>query len=132
MGGFRSNLFHGTAGSPQLQLPDNLADDTIASTSATENRAIRQQFLEAASTEETRHLVKELYRENATIGDGGTADAIRIQLSTGELVGGKDHTRKGRERLRQIEKLLSRFPNHPDRNLLEQLRDDLKDALGGA
>lgn len=64
--------------------------------------------------------------------DGGTADAIREQIRTGELVGGKDHIRKGRERLRQIEKILSRNPNHPDRALLEKLRDDLRDALGGA
>ena len=76
-------------------------------------------------------LVDELYRDGASVGDGGTADAIRKQLSTGELVGNRDHLIKGKERLRQIEKILSKNPNHPDREILEFLADDLKNALGG-
>lgn len=66
------------------------------------------------------------------MGDGGTADAIREQLRAGVMVGGKDHTRKGRERMRQIENILKRNPDHPDRELLKKLRDDLNNALGGA
>ena len=31
----------------------------------------------------------------------------------------------------QINRILRRNPDHPDRALLERLRDDLRDALGG-
>ena len=92
----------------------------------------RDELMETAITDQVKNLVNELYRPGAETGDGGTADAIREQIRTGNLVGGKDHIRKGRERLRQIEKLLAKSPDHPDRALLERLRDDLKDALGGA
>ena len=64
------------------------------------------------------------------VGDGGTADAIRAELASGEPVGGRSHVRKGRERLRQIERILRKSPNHPDRELLERLANDLRDALG--
>ena len=45
-------------------------------------------------------------------------------------MGGRDHIQKGRERLRQIEKILKQNPNHPDRQLLEKLKADLRSALG--
>lgn len=100
--------------------------------SSPEVGSARERLLDEATTDEARRIVKELYRPNAETGDGGTADAIREQLRTGEMVGGKDHIRKGRERPRQIEKILTINPDHPDRALLERLRDDLEDALGGA
>ena len=91
----------------------------------------RECLLANASTDVVKNIVIELYRSNAVVGDGGTADAIRKQIATGELVGERDHVRKGRERLRQIERILSKNPNHPNRALLEWLRSDLIDALGG-
>lgn len=96
------------------------------------DRSVRERLLGEAVTDEARRIVGQLYRPNAETGDGGTADAIREQLRTGEMVGGKDHTQKGRERIRQIERILARNPDHPDRALLQRLREDLKDALGGA
>lgn len=129
MGGFSSRLFYGTLGAPQLTLPES--DSVARPTSASTPQSRREELLERASTDEIRRLVKELYREGADVGDGGTADAIREELANGEPVGGKSHIRKGRERLRQIERMLQKNPNHPDRALLEELRDDLRDALEG-
>lgn len=82
-----------------------------------------------ATTDEARNIVSELYREGAGVGDGGTADAIREELTTDRPVGGRSHVRKGKERLRQIDCILRRNPDHPDRGLLERLADDLRDAL---
>jgi filamentous hemagglutinin len=62
---------------------------------------------------------------------GGTADAIREELATGNPTGGRSHIQKGKERLRQIERMLEKYPEHADRALLERLRDDLQDALEG-
>lgn len=110
---------------------DATIPDVAKSSSLKQNQSSREQLLADASTDVVKSIVKELYRLNAAIGDGGTADAIRKQIATGELVGGRDHIRKGRERLRQIERILSKNPNHPDRALLERLRNNLLDALGG-
>ncbi|MDO4501674.1 MAG: hypothetical protein Q4D06_00680 [Coriobacteriia bacterium] len=106
--------------------PDNTTSEAPAQPEST-----RSELMSQATTDQVKRIVGELYRPGAEEGDGGTADAIRKQLRTGQLVGGRDHIRKGRERLRQIKKLLSRFPDHPDRGLLERLRSDLEDALGG-
>lgn len=105
--------------------------DATKSPSLIQNPRPREQLLADASTGVVINIVKELYRPNAAVGDGGTADAIRKQIATGELRGGRTHVRKSGERLRQIDRILSKSPNHPDRALLERLRNDLADALGG-
>lgn len=129
MGGHSSGgLFPGTSGSVHSGRSDG-GGGTISSGNNTGSQ--REALLSEATTSEAERIVNELYREGADIGDGGTADAIREQLRTGKLIGGRDHIRKGRERLRQIERILANNPDHPDRLLLERLRDDLKDALGG-
>ena len=126
VGGFSSGLFSGTSGSPQLSLSGGGGDSTIQSASTTGSGTQREALLNEATTDEARGIVKELYREG-----GGTADAIREELATGNPVGGRSHIQKGRERLRQIERILQRNPDHPDRTLLERLRDDLRNALEG-
>ena len=136
MGGHRSGLFPGAAGRADGGPGAGVHGDIMPEGGSDEPReqatSARERLLDEATTDEAKRVVGELYRPNAETGDGGTADAIREQLRTGELVGGKDHIQKGRERLRQIEKILERSPDHPDRALLERLRDDLEDALGGA
>ena len=137
MGGHNSGgLFPGTTGLAGGNSDARMRGDIMPKGGDDEPRAhimgVRERLLGEATTDEARSIVGELYRPNAKTGDGGTADAIREQLRTGELVGGRDHIRRGRERLRQIEKILERSPDHPDRALLERLRDDLEDALGGA
>lgn len=139
MGGHASKLFPGIIDSSQSK--ETISDSSKNGLEVLVNKeeqtspkhvmSRREHLLEEATSDVVKKIVKELYRSNATVGDGGTADAIRKQLSTGELIGGKDHIQKGRERLKQIQKILSRNPNHPDKLLLEQLRDDLMAALRG-
>ncbi len=133
MGGHSSNLFHGTTGSPQMVFQEypSGSGSSGAKPAASSSDSKRESLLSAATTEQVRRIINELYREGADVGDGGTADAIREELATGKPVGGRSHVRKGKERLRQIEKILLSNPNHPDREILEQLRDDLKNALEG-
>jgi hypothetical protein len=131
VGGFSSGLFNGTSGSPQLSLPNGGSDTTIQPGSNTGSGTQKEALLNEATTDEARGIVNELYREGANVGDGGTADAIREELATGNPVSGRSHIQKGRERLRQIERILQRNPDHPDRALLERLRNDLRNALEG-
>lgn len=49
-----------------------------------------------------------MYRPKAKTGDGGLSDAIRHELKTGELVGGKSHIQKGMERLKNLENILKK------------------------
>ena len=126
MSKFNSKLFHGTNGSPQQSL-DIHGRDADASI----NTPVRDDLLSEAKTDLARNLIKELYRTGAEVGDGGTADAIRQEMASGEPVRGRSHIQKGRERLRQIDKIIERNPTHPDRELLERLADDLREAPGG-
>lgn len=128
MGGFSSGLFHGTLGSLQLKLQDEV---TIVHTNVSNSQTRREKLLNRATTNESLRLIEELYRTGAAVGKGGTADAIREEISNGNEVGGKSHIRKGQERLRQIARILKRNPNHPDRVLLKELYDELQDALEG-
>ena len=134
MSKFNSGLFHGTKGSPQQSLelfgprePSINRRDAGASHGA----SVREALLSEAKTDLAQNIIKELYRTGADVGDGGTADAIRQELASGVPVGGHSHIQKGRERLRQIDKIIARNPTHPDRDLLERLARDLREALGG-
>lgn len=78
-----------------------------------------------------RNTIKELYRPGTKAGNGSTATAIRRELKTGILVGGKSHLIKGRERMRRSEKLLD-YGNlsKKDTMIAKKLYNDLKKAFG--
>ncbi|CNC72618.1 TPA: hypothetical protein ACQQX6_001341 [Yersinia enterocolitica] len=41
-----------------------------------------------------KNIIDDLYRPNAKVGSGSTADAVRYELATGEKVGGRGHVEK--------------------------------------
>lgn len=95
-------------------------------------KSTRETLLDAASNRKLKNTIDQLYRPGATIGDGGLADAIRYQLSTGELVGGKDHLIKGAERVRNLENIIKHEKlNNIDKQLAQKLLIELKNALRG-
>jgi hypothetical protein len=137
---FNSDLFHGTKGSPQMDIfqelnmshtRHQLSNKSYEEMQGNKFKSRREQLLNIVETNEAKQIINELYRSGAKIGDGGTADAIRHERRTGENVGGKGHIIKGIERLRQIEKILERNQQHPDKAILEYLKQDLSDALEG-
>jgi uridine phosphorylase len=76
-----------------------------------------------------QRVIQELFRTGATI-RGGTAGAVRREVRTGELVGGKSHIRKAIERRRQLQHILRREElSLQDHATAQQLHDDLSDAL---
>ena len=90
-----------------------------------------KELLKKCLNEKLKNTIKELYRPGALIGDGGTADAIRHEVVTGELVGGKSHIQKGRERLKNLENILKRKDlNKEDKKIAKELYNDLADVLG--
>ena len=128
--GMKSNSghFRGTNGAkkgPLLELNIQLFAEKSMS-----KKGLR--LLKKASHDKVKNVIKELYRPGATIGDGGTAAAIRHELKTGNLVGGKSHILKGTERLKNLENILKRNDlSKKDRKIANRLYKDLKKALGG-
>lgn len=91
-----------------------------------------KKLFDKATDIKLKNTIKELYHPGSNIGDGSTAAAIRHELRTGELVGGKSHIKKGRERMKNLENLLNnRKLNKKDRKIAQKLYDDLKKSLGG-
>lgn len=89
-------------------------------------------LLSITSNNNLKNTIKELYRPGAKIGDGGTAAAIKKQLKYSLLIGGKDHTIKGKERIKNLENLLkSGKLNKTDTQIAKKLKKDLEKALGG-
>ena len=79
-----------------------------------------------------QRIMSRLYRENATVGSGSTADAIRFENETGLPVGGRFHTKKGEDSIRNLERWLENHPNASpgDKAAAENVIKDLTDALG--
>lgn len=84
------------------------------------------------SNQKLKNTIGELYREGATVGDGGLADAVKYQLKTGRLVGGKDHLQKAHERIVNLERIIQKESlNSHDRMLAIHLLNGIKNALEG-
>ena len=89
-------------------------------------------LLSKVSNSKLKNTIKEMYRPGAKVGDGGLADAIRHEMKTGNLVGGKSHIQKGTERLKNLERISKKETlTKQEKKIVEDLINDLKRALGG-
>ncbi|MED0761600.1 hypothetical protein P4S93_12585, partial [Aneurinibacillus thermoaerophilus] len=110
--------------------PPKPKQSTGNATKGTGKLSTRDTLLNAVSNQKLKNAIDQMYRPGATIGDGGLADAIRHELSTGQLVGGKSHIQKGIERVRNLENIIKKENLNPnDLATAQKLLDDLKDAL---
>ncbi len=104
----------------------------ISSNNGNNSTTVREELLNKIKNQKLKNVVNEIYRPNAKVGDGGLAAAIREELSTGELVGGKSHIQKGIERLKNLENIINKQGlDSSDLKIAQELYDDLKSALGG-
>lgn len=96
------------------------------------SKTVRETLLDSVSNQKLKNAIDQIYRPGAKIGDGGLADAIRHELKTGELVGGKSHITKGIERVRNLENIIrTQNLSKSDLEIATKLLNDLKIALGG-
>ena len=114
-------------GSNAISVEESLGPSSHSTSSRQTN--MRETYLTQAQEPETRNLVDKLYRPTADIGDGGTADVLRYELETGDLKSPSGHLNKAAKSATQIYDILVANPNHPDRELLVQLANDLIDAI---
>lgn len=79
-----------------------------------------------------QNAVKQLYRGNSFIGDGGTADAIRFEKATGITLGKtpQDHMQKAQDMVRYLQRILEKHGlTDTEHGVLQELLFDLEDAL---
>ena len=80
-----------------------------------------------------KNIIDDLYRPNAKVGSGSTADAVRYELATGEKVGGRGHVLKAQDYTRALQDWLDKNPTASpgDRAAAENVLQDLQNAWGG-
>ena len=79
-----------------------------------------------------KNWVKECFRYQGKIGNGGLSDAIRYELRTGKLVGGKSHLQKGIERVTGLKRIIDKGGlSSSELALARKLLQDLQRALKG-
>jgi hypothetical protein len=90
----------------------------------------RANLLQGAQNPKLRNLISQMYRPNATIGSGSTADAIRYELQTGELLSKSGHMTKGQEMRTALLRLMKDGNLDPgDSQIAHHLLNDLQSAL---
>ncbi len=92
----------------------------------------REELLATVQNPKLHNAVDQMYRQGASVGDGGLADAVRFELATGQPVGGRSHIQKAIERIRNLENIInSQTLSRQDLEIALLLLEDLKNALGG-
>jgi len=102
----------------------------IGAFSGTQGSNQRERLLLSVTNRKLRNAIDQLYRPGAKIGSGGLADAIRHEIVTGELVGGRSHIEKGRQRIKNLENIIARESlNAKDSMIAKMLLQELREAL---
>ena len=115
------------------------SSSTVAIMGVASNRADFQKYVESlAKGMERPHLkdpaldirVEKMYRGDAEIGSGSTADALRFEIETGAKVGGVEHLKKVKDYIAYFKRQIKKpdISQH-DYNVLKNLLIDLEDSL---
>lgn len=84
------------------------------------------------SNQKLKNLIGELYREGASVGDGSAMAAASFQVNTGELVQGKNHVLKIKERMSNANNIIrTQNLNPSDKKFIERLLKDMEKSLRG-
>jgi len=113
---------------PELNVAENVVGHEAHKT---ELRAAMQE--PHVSDKNLKKIMGTLYKEGADAGSGSTAAALRHELATGERVGGRFHTQKVNENMKNLEKWIMSNPtaSSADRAAAENVLKDMKNALNG-
>lgn len=123
---------HGTHGEPQESLGQEEAElmaEEAEEQAKLEAESTREKLLAKAKTEKGKSIINQLYRPVATIGDGGTADALIDEAINGPRPDGKQHYKKAKDRAAEIRKALKNGSAKGDEGLLENELGKLENAI---
>lgn len=83
--------------------------------------------------ENQSNIINDLYRPNAKVGSGSTADAVRYEIATGEKVGGRGHIEKAETYSKALQDWLNKNQqaSTSDKAAAENVLKDMQNALKG-
>lgn len=89
-------------------------------------------LLHKVEGEEAKKYVRTAYRKSSIIGDGGTVDVRRFELTTGRNLGrnGRTHAKKIDDLIKQVNKSLTKEMGPADREFLESELEKLLEVQG--
>jgi filamentous hemagglutinin len=107
-----------------------------------ENRAEYEKYVDSlrasmekpnVQDENLSNIIDDLYRPNAKVGSGSTADAVRYEIATGEKVGGRGHIEKAETYSKALQDWLNKNPqaSTSDKAAAENVLKDMQNALKG-
>lgn len=123
------NLAKGTNGNPQQELEQF---ETEAKSKELENEMLnkyREKLLKSVKTKKAKNIISELYRPGASIGDGGTADALIDETINGIKPGKKGHYQKATDRIKEIENSIKKNLVPGDEEILLKEKEKLEKAI---
>lgn len=92
----------------------------------------RMNLLNAAKNPKLRNIIQNLYRVNAKVGRGSTADQVRFERNTALLQGFPKHGIKANNEIRALRDVLrNRALDPSDRAVAEALKKDLERSMKG-
>jgi hypothetical protein len=95
--------------------------------------SVRDLLLKSTSDGKLKNIISELYRETARVGDGGTADALRYETQTGNLLSPSGHLMKAVGRINELTKYLKQENlSAQDRQIAQSLLNNLNSAVQAA
>lgn len=127
-----SHLGRGTFGSPQISMSQGTYSSKVDSHKQNPKpvNATGEALKGKVSDTKLKGVINELYRPGATIGDGGTAAALLHEKQTGELVSGRSHEKKAKERLSQLKKMKEKNNYQgEEKKVVNKLIKDLEEAI---
>lgn len=117
----------GTKGASNSKSAVAMGGASPASPPPNRNQNRRDYFLNKAKNSKLKSIIDQLYRKDAKIGDGGTADMLRHEYMSGKPL---DHLQKATDRIVQLTRLLYLEQLvDSDTKLVYQLLADLYDAI---
>jgi filamentous hemagglutinin len=124
-------LGYTTLGQLCLFVCGNASNQIQNTVNATQNA--RDALMNGTNDPQLKGIINQLYRQNATVGDGGTADALRYETETGNLLSKSGHLEKATGRITELTRYLGQDNlSSQDRQLGQSLLNNLKDAVKSA
>jgi hypothetical protein len=129
--GYRKVQFAYEAYKTTQSFRNRLPSDRIQHEAA---KTLYRQSMEKPAVQDPKlaKIIKDLYKPNAKVGSGSTADAARCEIATNQKAGNKFHIKKSNDYAKGLENWLKDNPTASisDRAAAENILSDLKDAIG--
>ncbi len=110
---------------------DNLATGQMISTEGIQAIGARNSILNNSTNSKVIETINQIFKKGSDKIGGGTVEAVKRQIQTGELTGGRDHLIKGQQLINRISNLQnSQQLNQIEQKGLQTISNTLQKLLG--